>query len=40
MEATNYRMARLVKTAVKFDNDYKEGTVTVSSLDNMIQDNV
>lgn len=35
MEKTNYTMARLVKTAVKFDNDYKEGTVTVSSLDNI-----
>ena len=35
MEATNYTMARLAKKAVKFDSDYRNGTVSVSSLDNI-----
>lgn len=35
MQATNYTLTRLTKKAIKFDSDYKEGTVSVSSLDNI-----
>lgn len=35
MEATNYTLSRLAKKAVKFDSDYRKGTVSVSSLDNI-----
>ena len=35
LEKNNYTMARLAKKAVKFDSDYREGTVTVSTLDNI-----
>lgn len=35
MEATNYTLTRLTKKAIKFDRDYKEGTVSVYSLDNI-----
>lgn len=35
MEATNYTLTRLTKKAIKFNSDYKEGTVSVSSLDNI-----
>lgn len=35
MQATNYTLSRLTKTAVKFDSDYRKGTVSVSRLDNI-----
>lgn len=35
MEATNYTMARLAKKAIKFETDYRKGTVSVSRLDNI-----
>lgn len=35
MEKTNYTLTRLTKKAIKFDRDYKEGTVSVYSLDNI-----
>lgn len=35
MQATNYTLSRLTKTVVKFDSDYRKGTVSVSSLDNI-----
>lgn len=35
MEATNYTLSRLAKKAVKFDSDYRKGTVSVSRLDNI-----
>lgn len=35
MQATNYTLTRLTKKAIKFEKDLKEGTVSVSSLDNI-----
>lgn len=35
MEATNYTLTRLTKKAIKFDTDYRKGTVSVSRLDNI-----
>lgn len=35
LEKNNYTLARLAKKAVKFDTDYRKGTVSVSRLDNI-----
>lgn len=35
LEKNNYTLSRLAKKSVKFDNDYRKGTVTVSRLDNI-----
>lgn len=35
LEKNSYTMARLAKKAVKFDADYRKGTVSVSRLDNI-----
>ena len=35
LEKNNYTLTRLVKKAVKFDSDYRKGTVSVYSLDNI-----
>lgn len=32
MEATNYTLTRLTKKAIKFDSDYREGTVLTLSV--------
>jgi hypothetical protein len=37
MQATNYTLTRLTKKAIKFEKDLKEGTVSVSSLDNIME---
>lgn len=35
LEKNNYTLSRLAKKAVKFDSDYRKGTVSVSRLDNI-----